>query len=61
MLYGYKESQKTVPRNRQNDVAVCLRTYGTGVLRSRVWNQDLGSARATVISLVELMFPLSVF
>ena len=40
---------------------VCLGTYGSGVLRSRVWNQDLGSARATVISLVELMFPLSVF
>jgi hypothetical protein len=26
-----------------------------------VWNQDHGSVRATIISLVELMFPLSVF
>jgi hypothetical protein len=35
---------------------VCSSTYGFGVLRSRVWNQDLGSVRATLPRLVLFLF-----
>ena len=30
---------------------VCSSAYGFGVLRSRVWNQDLGSVRATAYAI----------
>ena len=34
---------------------VCSSTYGFGVLRSRVWNQDLGSVRATIWTLTQTL------
>jgi hypothetical protein len=35
---------------------VCSRTYGLEVLRSRVWNQDLGSVCATLPRFVFFLF-----
>ena len=40
---------------------MCSSAYGFGVLRSRVWNQDLGSVRATLSSIFYFLFSIFYF